>query len=205
MPVHIKGSGGVQKTPNIAYGYDGLVMATAGKKSATLQLPTQSGATITPSRVTQTAVPAYKFTTGEVYVQGDTDLLPKNIVSGVSIFGVAGTATTHKYGISGQTEGDGGRTIRLYFQNALFNCVDAIFVNASKTVVNDGGIISLALFPDRFCAIGKQGNGYFASDSTSDRPTITSSGDGFVTITIPSSSPFYFDWDILYTASAVGY
>ena len=67
MPIFIKGSGGVQKTPtfntnNLAS--SGKIVATAGNKSATLTLSSSY----------------------------DSDFVSANIVSGKTIFGVTGTA-----------------------------------------------------------------------------------------------------------------
>lgn len=89
-----------QATPTISVNSSGLITAsstqsagyvTAGTKNATRQLTTQAGKTITPSRTQQTAVSSGRYTTGNIYVAGDTDLVASNIKSGVNIFGVAGT------------------------------------------------------------------------------------------------------------------
>lgn len=69
MPIHIKGSGGVQETPVISVSTSGLITAKAGEKSSTYQLPTQDSKTITPSSFGQTAVEKGKFTTGAVTVK----------------------------------------------------------------------------------------------------------------------------------------
>lgn len=58
---------------------------------AGLQLPTQGTKTITPSTANQTAVSSGVYTTGNVIVKGDVNLLPENIKSGVTIFGKTGT------------------------------------------------------------------------------------------------------------------
>ena len=70
----------------------------AGTKSATRQLATQAGATITPGTSAKTAVAAGRYTTGAVTVAGDANLVAANIKSGVSIFGVAGNLVTPTYG-----------------------------------------------------------------------------------------------------------
>lgn len=88
--------------PSINVGADGLITASykqwggyvqSGTQETTRQLPTQDTMTVTPGKSGQVAVKAGKYTTGDVYVAGDSDLIPDNIKSGVSIFGVAGTMT----------------------------------------------------------------------------------------------------------------
>ena len=87
-------------TPMIDVSAGGLITATTeqekgyvpgGTKSATQQLTTQGAATITPTTTNQTAVASGRYTTGDVKVAGDANLVPENIAEGVSIFGVTGT------------------------------------------------------------------------------------------------------------------
>lgn len=86
--------GGEQATPEISINSStGLITATAGTKSSTYQLTTQAAKTITPSTSSQTAVASGRYTTGAVTVAGDSNLVAENIVSGVSIFGVEGSAS----------------------------------------------------------------------------------------------------------------
>lgn len=61
-------TGGEQATPVIEVSNGGLITATAGDKSATKQLSTQSGKTITPGATEQIAVAAGKYVTGDVVV-----------------------------------------------------------------------------------------------------------------------------------------
>lgn len=91
-----------QAVPTISVSSAGLITASAaqeagyvaaGTKSATKQLTTQAGKTVTPGTTQQTAVASGRYTTGTVYVAGDADLKAANIKSGVNIFGVAGTYT----------------------------------------------------------------------------------------------------------------
>lgn len=88
-----------QATPTISVSTSGLItasatqeagMVTAGTKTATRQLSTVSGKTVTPGTSEQTAVAASRYTTGAVKVAGDANLVAGNIKSGVSIFGVDG-------------------------------------------------------------------------------------------------------------------
>lgn len=53
-------------------------------------IKSQAAKTVTPSTSEQTAVASGVYTTGEVKVAGDANLIADNIKSGVSIFGVAG-------------------------------------------------------------------------------------------------------------------
>lgn len=89
-----------QATPSISVSSSGLITASvtqsggivsSGTKSATNQLTTQAAKTVTPGTSAQTAVSSGVYTTGAVTVAGDSNLMAKNIKSGVSIFGVSGT------------------------------------------------------------------------------------------------------------------
>ena len=87
-------------TPMIDVSAGGLITATTeqekgyvpgGTESATQQLTTQGAKTVTPGTSNQTAVASGRYTTGDVVVSGDANLVPENIAEGVSIFGVQGT------------------------------------------------------------------------------------------------------------------
>ena len=89
-----------QATPTIAVSSGGLITVIskqtegyvkAGTKMPIRQLEVQDAKTITPSTSSQTAVSAYKFTTGAITVEGDANLTADNIKSGTSIFGVTGS------------------------------------------------------------------------------------------------------------------
>ena len=90
-----------QATPSITVDSNGLITASAtqnsgyvsaGTKSATVQLTTKAATTITPGTSSKTAVAKNVYTTGAITVAGDSNLKAANIKSGVSIFGVSGTA-----------------------------------------------------------------------------------------------------------------
>lgn len=87
-------------TPTIDVSEGGLITATTeqetgyvpgGTKSSTKQLTTQGAKTVTPGTTTQTTVASGRYTTGDVKVAGDANLVAENIAEGVSIFGVTGT------------------------------------------------------------------------------------------------------------------
>ena len=92
----------IQATPTISICSSGLITASStqsagyvsgGTKTATKQLNTISGYTITPSASGRTAVTGGVYTTGDIYVEGDSSLSPENIRSGAIIFGVEGAYT----------------------------------------------------------------------------------------------------------------
>lgn len=94
-----------QATPTIAVSSGGLITVTskqtegyvkAGTKTPIKQLDVQGTKTITPSTSSQTAVSAYKFTTGAITVAGDVNLTAANIKAGTKIFGVTGTHASQK-------------------------------------------------------------------------------------------------------------
>lgn len=87
-------------TPTISVSAGGLITATTqqgkgyvpgGSKSAIQQLTTQGAKTVTPTTTEQIAVASGLYTTGDVKVAGDANLVAENIAEGVSIFGVTGT------------------------------------------------------------------------------------------------------------------
>jgi hypothetical protein len=89
-----------QATPSISISTRGLITASAtqsegyvsaGTKSATNQMTTQNGKDIYPGTTRQLAVAAWRYTIGNIYVNGDSNLTAGNIKKGVSIFGVAGS------------------------------------------------------------------------------------------------------------------
>lgn len=74
---------------------DGTTFRAYADKISSIQdvssLPTQGAKTVTPTTSEQIAVASGIYTTGDVKVAGDANLVPENIAEGVSIFGVVGT------------------------------------------------------------------------------------------------------------------
>lgn len=90
----------VQATPSISINQSGLITASAtqsegyvsaGTEGATKQMTTQKGKDVYPGTTRQLVVAAWRYTIGNIYVNGDSNLTAGNIKKGVSIFGVAGT------------------------------------------------------------------------------------------------------------------
>lgn len=81
----------VSNTPTVSAGY--VTSGTAGNSSVSLtaSVTTKGAATITPGTSNQT-IASGTYLTGAQTISGDANLLAGNIVSGKTIFGVAGTA-----------------------------------------------------------------------------------------------------------------
>lgn len=121
-------------TPMIDVSAGGLITATTeqekgyvsgGTKSATQQLTTQGAATITPTTTNQTAVASGRYTTGDVVVSGDANLVPENIAEGVSIFGVQGTHS----GGGGSVE-----TVTITYQSSI-GSAETKYVNSEQELI----------------------------------------------------------------------
>ena len=88
-----------QVTPSITVSSAGLITASvtqnagyvkAGTTKTTKQLATKTATTYTPTTSNQT-IASGTYLTGTQTIEGDSNLIAKNIKSGVSIFGVNGT------------------------------------------------------------------------------------------------------------------
>ena len=122
------GQGTVNK-PSISVSTAGKITASTSYTSGiigsstvsnTYQLTTQDETTITPGTSKKTAVAAGKYTTGPVYVEGDSDLVPSNIKSGVNIFGVSGSTDVREIKFVNLSKGFiyyGGGKIGVSFTN----------------------------------------------------------------------------------------
>lgn len=86
--ISVAASGAVTAAVEQAAGITG-----GGRKTKSLQQEVIGAQTITPGTTDQT-IPAYRYLTGKQTIKGDANLTPENIVSGVSIFDVKGTAET---------------------------------------------------------------------------------------------------------------
>lgn len=87
--ISISDSGLITASSNYSTGY-----INAGSISSNYQLNTTEGKTITPSTSDQTAIRAGRYATGNIYVDGDSNLSSSYIVKGTSIFGVEGEAVS---------------------------------------------------------------------------------------------------------------
>lgn len=92
---------GTLGTPSV--NTSGLVTASvatsgylADTTTSTLQLTTKTAETFVPATIDQT-IDAGQYLTGAQTIKGDGNLVPENIISGKSIFGVSGSVVIQKY------------------------------------------------------------------------------------------------------------
>lgn len=87
-------------TPSISVNTAGLITSTvtqsegyvvASTKSSTRQLTTASATTAVPGTTDRTIVSAGRYTTGDIVIKGDENLVAANIKTGTNLFGVMGS------------------------------------------------------------------------------------------------------------------
>lgn len=148
-----------QATPSISVSSSGLITASSnqsagyvsgGTTSDTYQLTTQAGRTITPGTSQQTACASGRYTTGNIYVAGDSDLVASNIRSGVNIFGVTGTYTG---------SGGGGNATTVYINSN--SARNNIIVDYSSIKINNSGTTANSKLVAMNILLGSTYNGYW--------------------------------------------
>lgn len=119
-------------------------------KTSTLQLTTKTAKTFIPTTTNQT-INAGQYLTGVQTIQGDANLIPENIASGVSIFGVTGT---HQGG-SGTNTSDATAT-------------EADIVNGKTAYINGGKVTGTLVVQNYYTgtttpdsSLGNNGDLYF--------------------------------------------
>lgn len=153
-------------TPTIDVSAGGLITATTeqekgyvpgGTKSATQQLTTQGAKTVTPTTTNQTAVASGRYTTGDVVVSGDANLVPENIAEGVSIFGVQGTHA----GGGGSVE-----TVTITYQSSI-DTAETKYVNSEQELITSNDF-SVEVPKNSIVGISGSGRGntYISGDYT---------------------------------------
>lgn len=206
--VSVDSSGVINVTSNQDAGY-----VSAGTTMASMQLKTQSAQTITPGTANKT-ISSGTYLTGAQTIKGDANLIPENIISGKTIFGVEGshssgidasdaTATAGQllkdaiaYGVNGERITG---TLRYYPKDgttgisAVANSVVAVPVDsANKTHVRlDYDIVNPAAFLEGSGISLKANLESFGDASTSDvlsGKTFTSSAGLKATGSIPSKT-----------------
>lgn len=170
---------------------------------STKSLDVQKEIIITPGASQITAVETGKYTTGPVYVAGDSDLVPSNIKSGVNIFGVKGTYTgEYERGYITSISRVDSTTIRFYTNITLRNNIIGGF--ALNDYSNTGYTYYCCINKTDFIHYGMQDQfGWFHRFPLSDNSVAWFIGTDWVTInsnyfTITFSNPkdIYFSSNI---------
>ena len=111
---------------NSSVGINGSVTIPAGYHNGsgrvTNSTATMGGQSITPRSTSQTVSCSGKYMTGNIVVNGDSNLVAANIVSGKSIFGVAGNARKYGFSQTNPKPTTGGTFIRYadaYYEDRL--------------------------------------------------------------------------------------
>ena len=206
--VSVDSSGVINVTSNQDAGY-----VSAGTTMASMQLKTQSAQTIIPGTANKT-ISSGTYLTGAQTIKGDANLIPENIISGKTIFGVEGshssgidasdaTATAAQllkdaiaYGVNGERITG---TLRYYPKDgttgisAVANSVVAVPIDsANKTHVRlDYDIVNPAAFLEGSGISLKANLESFGDASTADvlsGKTFTSSAGLKATGSIPSKT-----------------
>ena len=151
-----------QATPSISVNTStGLITATAtqtagyvtaGTKSATSQLAFKAATTITPGTTNQTAVSANTYVGGAITVKGDANLVASNIISGKSIFGVVGTASTGGGGNTSVEDGLVTGTLTTYTNDRITSIGNYAFANCTNlTSVSFPKVTSIGSYTFQDC------------------------------------------------------
>ena len=156
--------------PSISVSSSGLITAShtqsagkvaGGTTSKTQQLTTQGGKTVTPGKSRQTAVRSGRYTTGTVYVAGDSNLVAGNIKDGVSIFGVTGNLKAYT-GTSGSLNANAYAEFEsayLYKLTLTIDSMTALFprgrpsfiylsIYEAGTYIETGTVVAAGIFND---------------------------------------------------------
>ena len=91
-------------------------ISTSETKTASYTITRYLGGEYTPTKASKTVSLTGKYCTGDVVIKGDNNLVPENIKSGISIFGVAGSYT-----------GDGGNVISITSSRTWNSTLDSSF------------------------------------------------------------------------------
>lgn len=91
-------------------------ISTSETKTASYTITRYLGGEYTPTKASKTVSLTGKYCTGDAVIKGDNNLVPENIKSGISIFGVAGSYT-----------GDGGNVISITSSRTWNSTLDSSF------------------------------------------------------------------------------
>lgn len=121
-------------------------ISTSETKTASYTITRYLGGEYTPTKASRTVSLAGKYCTGDVVIKGDNNLVPENIKSGVSIFGVEGTLKTGASAISITTNRSWNSTVDssydyhriAYFSIAMSNVKYVMCMATATSGTSDG-------------------------------------------------------------------
>lgn len=121
-------------------------ISTSETKTASHTINTYLGGEYTPTKASQTVSLTGNYCTGNVVIKGDNNLVPENIKSGVSIFGVEGTLKTGASAISITTNRSWNSTVDssydyhriAYFSIAMSNVKYVMCMATATSGTSDG-------------------------------------------------------------------
>lgn len=115
-------------------------ISTSETKTASYTITRYLGGEYTPTKASKTVSLTGKYCTGDVVIKGDNNLVPENIKSGVSIFGVEGTLKTGANAISITTNRSWNSTVdssydyhRIAYFSATISNVKYVMCMATAT------------------------------------------------------------------------
>lgn len=125
-------------------------ISTSETKSASYTINRYLGGEYTPTKASRTVSLAGQYCTGNVVIKGDNNLVPENIKSGVSIFGVEGTLKTGASAISITTNRSWNSTVDssydyhriAYFSIAMSNVKYVMCMATSTSGTYDSSNVS---------------------------------------------------------------
>lgn len=180
-----KGGGGNATAGDLLGG----ATATVDAGPITGNIPSKTAQTYTPGTTDQ-IIAALQYLSGAQTIQGDANLIAANILSGKSIFGVAGTAKNFATG----SVSDGAGFI-LTVSTLPFSPTKVILVQSSPNTANNGSMILLSSTQD-ITANGTSYYGYMLGDNsgslqTTQTTTNPMTSNGFSTNMATSSNTTY--------------
>lgn len=121
-------------------------ISTSETKSASYTITRYLGGEYTPTKASRTVSLTGQYCTGNVVIKGDNNLVPENIKSGVSIFGVEGTLKTGANAISITTNRSWNSTVDssydyhriAYFSIAMSNVKYVMCMATATSGTSDG-------------------------------------------------------------------
>lgn len=121
-------------------------IGTSETKTASYTINRYLGGEYTPAKASRTVSLTGKYCTGNVVIKGDNNLVPENIKSGVSIFGVEGTLKTGANAISITTNRSWNSTVDssydyhriAYFSIAMSNVKYVMCMATATSGTSDG-------------------------------------------------------------------